>query len=117
MLSIEQLRKNDFRQVRPSNEAILEFKDLFRKLTDFVPFKRSLLAALRSGEITKDKFLVCAGINKSDPRRFNFIFQDKASRIKILDDFFAGRAVVEPRQFVAVIKELKSLVYSDALQP
>lgn len=55
------------------------------------------------------------GINKSDPRRFNFIFTDKASRIKLLNDFFTGRAVVEPRQFVASIKELKSLMYSDAL--
>jgi hypothetical protein len=57
------------------------------------------------------------GINKNDPRRFNFIFKDKASRIKLLDDFFAGRAIVEPRQFTAAIKELKSLMYSDALQP
>lgn len=57
------------------------------------------------------------GINKSDPRRFAFIFKDKAGRIKLLDDFFAGRATVEPRQFTAAIKELKSLMYSDALQP
>ena len=57
------------------------------------------------------------GINKTDPRRFNFIFKDKTGRIKLLDDFFAGRAVVEPRQFTAAIKELKSLMYSDALQP
>jgi hypothetical protein len=57
------------------------------------------------------------GINKSDPRRFNFIFKDKASRAKLLEDFFTGRAMVEPRQFVAAIKELKSLMYSDALQP
>lgn len=55
------------------------------------------------------------GINKGDPRRFNFIFKDKTSRIKLLDDFFAGRATTEPRQFVAAIKELKSLMYSDAL--
>jgi hypothetical protein len=57
------------------------------------------------------------GINKSDPGRFNFIFKDKAGRIKLLDDFFAGRAKVEPRNFTAAIKELKSLMYSDALQP
>jgi hypothetical protein len=57
------------------------------------------------------------GIDKTDTRRFNFIFKNKASRIKLLDDFFAGRAVVEPRQFTAAIKELKSLMYSDALQP
>lgn len=57
------------------------------------------------------------GINKSDPRRFNFIFVDKTKRVKLLDDFFAGRAMVEPRQFVAAVKELKSLMYSDALRP
>ena len=57
------------------------------------------------------------GINKSDPHRFSFIFQDRTDRIKLLDDFFTGRATVEPRQFVAAIKELKSLMYSDALQP
>ncbi len=55
------------------------------------------------------------GINKSDPRRFNFIFSDKAGRIKLLEDYFIGRATVEPRQFTAAIKELKSLMYSDAL--
>jgi hypothetical protein len=55
------------------------------------------------------------GINKSDPRRFNFIFKDKAGRVKLLEDFFAGRAKVEVRRFTAAIKELKSLMYSDAL--
>jgi hypothetical protein len=60
---------------------------------------------------------VLMGINKSDPRRFGFIFADKPRRAKLLDDFFAGRAKVEPRNFTAAIKELKSLMYSDALQP
>lgn len=55
------------------------------------------------------------GINKSDPHRFRFIFADKKSREKLIDDFFAGRAIVEPRRFIAGIKELKSLMYSDAL--
>jgi hypothetical protein len=57
------------------------------------------------------------GINKNDPRRFNFIFQDKVGRIKLLEDFFAGRAKVEPKKFTIAIKELKNLMYSDALQP
>jgi len=56
------------------------------------------------------------GINKSDSRRFSFIFTDKAERGKLLDDFFAGRATTEPRRFVSAIKELKSQMYSDALQ-
>lgn len=57
------------------------------------------------------------GINKTNPRRFNFIFKDRVGRVKLLESFFAGRATTEPRQFVAAIKELKSLIYSDSLQP
>jgi hypothetical protein len=56
------------------------------------------------------------GIDKtSDPRRFNFIFKDKARRAKLLDDYFAGRAKVDVRQFIIAIKETKNLMYSDAL--
>lgn len=55
------------------------------------------------------------GINKSNPKRFRFVFEDNPKRIKLIDDFFTGRAVVEPRQLIAAIKELKSLMYSDAL--
>jgi hypothetical protein len=56
------------------------------------------------------------GINKRDPRRFNFVFKNKVSMTKLLDNYFAGRAKVDPRNFTAAIKELKSLMYSDALQ-
>ncbi len=59
--------------------------------------------------------LTLVGINKSDPRRFRFIFEDTVGRVELLEDYFAGRAAVEPRQFIAAIKELKSLMYSDAL--
>ena len=55
------------------------------------------------------------GINRTDPHRFRFIFEDTSLREQLIGDFFAGRAVVEPRRFVAAIKELKSLMYSDAL--
>ena len=55
------------------------------------------------------------GIDKSDGHRFQFVFKEAASREGLIDDFFAGRATVEPRQFVAAIKELKNLMYSDAL--
>jgi len=57
------------------------------------------------------------GINRTDPRRFRFVFEDREDRAKLIEDFFAGRAVVEPRQFTAAIKEAKALMYSDALQP
>lgn len=54
-------------------------------------------------------------IDKSDPRRFRFVFADDKDREKLLEGFFNGQAKVEPRKFVAAIKELKSLMYSDAL--
>ncbi len=54
-------------------------------------------------------------IDKADPRRFRFVFADGKDRAKLLEGFFNGQAKVEPRKFVAAIKELKSLMYSDAL--
>jgi hypothetical protein len=78
--------------------------------------KEFLLSDFYAAVLLRSSGFNLISINKSDPRRFIFFFIDKASRIKLLDDFFAGRAKVEPRQFVAAIKELKSLMYSDALQ-
>lgn len=54
-------------------------------------------------------------IDKADPRRFRFVFVDNEDRAKLLEGFFNGQARVEPRKFTAAIKELKSLMYSDAL--
>ena len=54
-------------------------------------------------------------IDKTDPRRVRFVFADSEGRAKLLEGFFNGRARVEPRKFTAAIKELKSLMYSDAL--
>ena len=54
-------------------------------------------------------------IDKTDPRRFRFFFDDNEDRAKLLEGFFNGQARVEPRKFTAAIKELKSLMYSDAL--
>lgn len=65
-------------------------------------------------------FLLASGyklikIDKTDPRRFCFVFQDQENRARLLEDFFNGSAKVEPRQFVSSIKELKTLMYNDAL--
>lgn len=54
-------------------------------------------------------------IDKSDPRRFRFVFADREGRAELLEGFFNGQTKVEPRKFTASIKELKSLMYSDAL--
>lgn len=57
------------------------------------------------------------GIDKSDSRRFSFVFIDRKDRTKLINDYFSGRATVEPRQFAAAIKDLKSLMFNNALQP
>ena len=54
-------------------------------------------------------------IDKTDLGWFRFVFVDKEDRAKLLEGFFNGQARVEPRKFTAAIKELKSLMYSDAL--
>jgi len=65
-------------------------------------------------------FLIANGyrlikIDKSSPRRFHFILEDQRGRMKLLEDFFNYKTLVEPRKFIASIKELKSLMYSDVL--
>ncbi|MFH1890975.1 MAG: DUF5659 domain-containing protein [Candidatus Kuenenbacteria bacterium] len=54
-------------------------------------------------------------IDKTNPRRFCFVFQDQENRGKLLEDYFNGNARIDPRQFVSSIKELKTLMYNDAL--
>lgn len=54
-------------------------------------------------------------IDKADPRRFRFVFEDQEGRAELLEDFFNGKEKVEPRKFIGAIKELKSLMYSGAL--
>ncbi len=53
-------------------------------------------------------------IDKSS-RRFYFVLEDRARRMKLLEDFFNCKTLIEPRKFIAAIKELKSLMYTDAL--
>ena len=54
-------------------------------------------------------------IDKTNSRRFCFVFEDQDNRTKLLDDYFGGNSQIEPRQFVSSIKELKTLMYNDAL--
>jgi len=55
------------------------------------------------------------GINKNEPRRHRFIFKDDKDRAKLLEDFFNNKTKVEARKFIGAIKELKSLMYNDAI--
>ena len=53
-------------------------------------------------------------IDKSS-RRFRFDLEDQKDRGKLLEDFFNHKTLIEPRKFITAIKELKSLMYTDAL--
>lgn len=65
-------------------------------------------------------FLIANGyklikIDRSSPKRFHFVLENQEGRVKLLEDFFNYKTLVEPRKFITVIKELKSLMYTDAL--
>ncbi len=55
------------------------------------------------------------GINKADSRRYRFIFADEPDRPQLVSAFFAGLVDVNAKAFVTAIKELKSLMYNDAM--
>lgn len=55
------------------------------------------------------------GINKADSRRFRFIFTDEPYRPQLVSGYFAGLVEVNAKAFVTAIKELKSLMYNDAI--
>jgi len=55
-------------------------------------------------------------LSRKNPRRVFFVFEDRKDREKLIEDFFRSKAIIEPRKFVSAIKELKSLIYSDALK-
>lgn len=55
------------------------------------------------------------GINKADSRRFRFIFSDEPERPHLVSGYFTGLVEVNAKDFVSAIKELKSLMYNDAV--
>ena len=64
-------------------------------------------------------FLLSQGFNlldidkKSDPHRALFIFKDRENRQSLVEDFLFGRTVVEPKNLITAIKELKQLLHSN----
>ena len=55
------------------------------------------------------------GINKADSKRFRFIFSDEPYRAQLVGGYFDGLTDINARKFVNAIKELKSLMYNDAI--
>ncbi len=55
------------------------------------------------------------GINKTDSRRYRFMFVDQEDRVQLVAGYFDGLTSVNIKAFVTAIKELKSLMYNDAM--
>jgi hypothetical protein len=51
-------------------------------------------------------------INRTNPRRLLFVFEDVKDRQKMVEDFLLNKGLVEPKRYATTIKELKGLIYS-----
>lgn len=53
-------------------------------------------------------------ISKDNPRHAIFHFEDTSERKKLTQDFWEGKASVEPRSFYSNQRELKSFLYDSS---
>ena len=59
-----------------------------------------------------------AGLNKSNPKKVQFIFtSENGEAEQIVDDYFANRLQVHARTYFDNLKMVKNRIYSDAAQP
>ncbi len=54
-----------------------------------------------------------AYVNREDPRRICFAFEDFEGRADLLRAFLYGKAMIEPQSFIASIKNLKGLIHGN----
>lgn len=52
-------------------------------------------------------------LDRMEPRRVFFVFHNVEGGEKLVEDFFLGKAEVEPKKFSAAIREAKQLLYSN----
>ena len=71
---------------------------------------------------TTDFYLTCyllssglrlAGTQKENPRKTIFVLKDSPKRQKLIQDFYAGKAKVNPLVFKNWITDLKTVLYND----
>ena len=51
-------------------------------------------------------------VNRDDPQRVRFVFNDFEGRGDLLRDFLMGGATVEPQSFINSMKSLKQVIHS-----
>ena len=52
-------------------------------------------------------------INRENPRRMIFIFEDSKDRATLIELFFSYRARVEPNRFYSAQRNLKQMIYQN----
>lgn len=62
----------------------------------------------------KTKGMKLCGMDKTNPKRAVFLFEDTEDRPQLVEDFWQGRAIVEPQAFVSNIRSLKQMLFSDS---
>ncbi len=53
------------------------------------------------------------GVNKDNPKRMIFIFEDSKKRASIIELFFSYKASIEPNRFYSAQRNLKQMIYQN----
>lgn len=53
------------------------------------------------------------GINKDNPKRMIFIFEDAKNRATAIETFFSYKARIEPNRFYSAQRNLKQMIYQN----
>lgn len=62
----------------------------------------------------KTKMCIYLHISKENPRHATFYFEDTPEREKLTNDYWQGKALVEPKAYYNNQRELKTLLYDSS---
>jgi len=78
---------------------------------------------MQKAQFNTDNFLLAAyllsegcvlvTLDRSDPKRVGFVFEDSEKRIELANRFFSYQAIVEPNRLNASMRNLKQLLYQN----
>lgn len=62
----------------------------------------------------KTKACICLHVSKDNPRHATFNFEDNPLRASLTDDYWQGKASVEPKSYHSNERELKAQLYDSS---
>ncbi len=76
---------------------------------------------MEKAEFKTDNFLLASvllsegctliSLDKSNPKRVNFVFEESTKRVELTGKFFSYQATIEPNKLYATQRNLKQLIY------